>query len=102
MGELRLGDLEFEWDDAKARSNLSKHGVSFLEAASVFQDAWGLLIHDPMHSEAEERFVLIGMSAEQRILAVVNVERRERLRIISAREAVVRERRVYEQAKLGR
>ena len=55
-----------------------------------------------MHSEGEERFVLIGMSAERRILAVVNVERRERLRIISAREAVARERRVYEQGKLGR
>jgi uncharacterized DUF497 family protein len=40
MGELRLGNLEFEWDDAKARSNLSKHGVSFIEAASVFQDVW--------------------------------------------------------------
>jgi uncharacterized DUF497 family protein len=62
----------------------------------------GLLIHDPMHPEGEERFVLIGMSAERRILAVVNVERRERLRIISAREAVARERRVYEQGKLGR
>jgi uncharacterized DUF497 family protein len=42
----------------------------------------GLLIHDPMHPEGEEQFVLIGMSAERRILAVVNVERRERLRII--------------------
>jgi uncharacterized protein len=66
MGGLRLGDLEFEWDDAKADSNLLKHGVSFLEAATVFHDAWGLLIHDPIHSEGEERFVLLGMSTERK------------------------------------
>jgi uncharacterized protein len=61
MAVLRLGNLEFEWDDAKSESNLIKHGVSFLEAATVFHDVSGLLTHDPAHSEGEDRFVLIGL-----------------------------------------
>jgi uncharacterized protein len=58
MGVLRVGDLVFEWDDAKSHANLLKHGVSFLEAATVFHDGWGILTHDPAHSEGEDRFVL--------------------------------------------
>lgn len=53
MAVLRLGNLVFEWDDAKSESNLSRHGVSFLEAATVFHDGWGILTHDPAHSEGK-------------------------------------------------
>ena len=99
---LEIGSLIFEWDEAKSASNLSKHGISFLEAASVFHDDLGLLKHDPTHSEGENRFLLIGISLERRILTVVHVERGEHLRIISARAATPRERRDYEQGSLGR
>ena len=62
MGVLRVGDLVFEWDDAKSHANLLKHGVSFLEAATIFHDGWGILTHDPAHSEGEEprRYVVIA------------------------------------------
>jgi uncharacterized DUF497 family protein len=102
MAILKIGSLIFEWDDAKSDSNVSKHGISFLEAASVFHDDLGLLQHDPIHSEGENRFLLIGVSFERRILIVVHVERGEQLRIISARAATPRERRDYEQGSLGR
>jgi hypothetical protein len=102
MAGLKVGSLIFEWDDAKSASNLSKHGVSFFEAASVFHDEQGLLKHDPVHSAGEDRFLLIGISLERRILIVVHVERGEQIRIISARAATPRERRDYEQGSLGR
>ena len=54
--------MEFEWDAAKAASNLSKHGISFAEAMTVFNDALEVMIPDPAHSEAELRFVSIGLS----------------------------------------
>src|ERR1700722_4593806 len=100
MAVLRVGSLVFEWDDAKFDSNLSKHGVSFFEAATVFNDDHGLLQHDVAHSAGEDRFLLIGISMERRILTVVHVERGEHLRIISARAATFRERRHYEQRSL--
>jgi uncharacterized protein len=77
--------LEFEWDPRKAAANLAKHGVSFEEAATVFGD--------PRHSSEEGRFVLLGLSQDQRLLAVLYVERGETIRIISARRATRRERR---------
>ena len=102
MSILKIGSLVFEWDDAKSDSNVSKHGISFLEAASVFHDDLGLLKHDSAHSAGEDRFLLIGVSFERRILIVVHVERGEHIRIISARAATPRERRDYEQGSLGR
>lgn len=71
----------FEWDDAKARSNEAKHGVSFEEAASVFLDLDDLLLGDPEHPD---RFVALGYSGASRLLFVVHCERVERLRTISA------------------
>ncbi len=53
-------ELRFEWDEAKSRSNRDKHGVSFPEAATVFGDPLSVLIPDPIHSEQEERFALLG------------------------------------------
>jgi uncharacterized DUF497 family protein len=90
--------LTFEWDPAKARSNLAKHGVGFPEAATVFGDLLSFTAADPDRSKAEQRYVTMGMSYRQRILVVAHTEVGDRLRIISARRATRRERQVYEQA----
>ncbi len=88
--------LLFEWDPDKARTNQSKHGVSFDEASTVFQDALSVTITDPLHSLNEERFVLIGHSCRGRLLVVVHTYRGNRLRLISARQATNKERGEYE------
>ena len=67
--------LGFEWNDDKAESNLAKHGVSFEEAATVFGDPLSLTIPDPAHSQAEDRFIIIGRSHQQKLLVVVHTER---------------------------
>ncbi len=92
-----MGDLRFEWDPRKAAANLRKHGVSFSEAETVFSDEHGLIIDDVEHSDAEERFVLLGMSAASRTLVVVHCYRAEDLiiRMISARKADRIERQQY-------
>lgn len=89
--------VAFRWDPAKARLNLQKHGVSFEEAASVFRDPLSVTISDPDHSFDEERFVLLGLSRNSRLLIVVHTETEDTIRIISAREADRQERRQYEQ-----
>jgi len=88
--------MEFEWDDDKADSNLRKHGVSFLEAQTVFADPLALTGCDPDHSREEDRYITMGTSLEGRLLVVSHTDREDRLRIISAREASRRERRDYE------
>ena len=89
--------LRFEWDPQKAARNLAKHGVPFEAAATVFGDPLGRITSDPRHSVDEERFVLLGLSRQQRLLAVMFAERGEAIRVISARRAIPRERRDYEQ-----
>ena len=89
--------LIFEWDEKKAKSNLIKHGVSFEEASSAFGDDFSITIEDPLHSEKENRFILIGRSIFQKILVVVHVEKSETIRIISARKATKKERKIYEE-----
>ncbi len=89
--------LRFEWGRRKSESNLRKHGVSFTKACSAFADPLSLTVHDPEHSEAEHRFALVGMSAAGRLLVVVHVEAGDNVRLISARLATSRERRVYEE-----
>ena len=86
----------FEWDPRKAKTNFEKHGITFDEASIVFKDTLSLTIEDPLHSYDEERLVLIGMSSKNRLLVVVHTEREESIRIISARKAVKRERKYYE------
>jgi uncharacterized protein len=88
--------VEFEWDAGKAASNLSKHGISFAEAMTVLSDALEKMIPDPVHSDAEMRFVSIGLSEAGRLLVVAYTEREQRIRIISARQATPRERKQYE------
>ncbi len=77
----------------------TKHGISFEEAATVFRDPLGRIVDDPRHSEGEERYVLLGHSQEQRLVAVMFTERNEAVRIISARPATRQERRDYEKGK---
>jgi uncharacterized DUF497 family protein len=89
--------LEFGWDPQKAAANLAKHKVSFEEAATVFGDPLGRTVADPRHSSEEERFVLLGLSRDRRLLAVMYVERGDAIRIISARLATRRERRNNEE-----
>jgi uncharacterized DUF497 family protein len=89
--------LQFDWDPRKAAANLVKHGVSLEEAATVFGDPLGRFLADPRHSAEEDRFVLLGLSRERRLLAVMFVDRGETIRIISARPATRRERRDYEE-----
>ena len=62
--------LAFEWDDNKAKQNLKKHGVSFEEASSIFRDPLARTIHDPLHSEEEDRFVNLGESQRQCLVVV--------------------------------
>ena len=87
----------FEWDSKKAESNAQKHGVAFNEASTVFGDPLGLLMPDPDHSLSEERYLVLGMSSQQRLLVVAFAERPPRTRLISARRATRRERRRYEE-----
>jgi uncharacterized protein len=92
-----MAEIRFEWDPQKARSNEQKHGVSFDEAQTIFFDEQALLLEDPDHSEAEDRFVLLGLSSSLRLLVVVHALRhRDVIRIISARKATRMETREYE------
>ena len=86
-------EMLFEWDANKAKANIIKHGVSFEEAATVFDDECAILFDDPDHSMYEERFLLIGFSSNARILTVCHCIRlNDRLiRIISARKATKNE-----------
>ena len=89
--------LYFEWDPGKNRRNVQKHGVSFEEAETVFADSSARMIHDPDHSEKEDRFVLLGMSQKLKVLVVCHCYRKseEKIRIISARKATKKEQRFY-------
>ncbi|MGD9841888.1 MAG: BrnT family toxin [Steroidobacteraceae bacterium] len=97
-----LTDYEFEWDDAKAASNMQKHGVDFVEAMSVFTDPLSMTIYDDEHSEDEDRWVSLGRSINSQLLVVIHTfvttgAPSALIRIISARLATRREREQYEQ-----
>lgn len=89
--------LRFVWDARKATANERKHGVGFPEATTVFDDPLSVTIPDPAHSVGEQRFLLLGTSSQQRLLVVAHSENGESIRIISARRAIRRERRTYEE-----
>jgi len=86
----------FEWDEAKARSNVRKHRVSFEEAVTVFDDPMALTLDDSEHSDDERRFVTVGFSNRGRLLVVCHSDRPGRIRIINSRTADRRERSYYE------
>jgi len=87
--------FSFEWDEAKATSNLRKHRVSFDEAVSVFGDVRAITFSDIDHSESEDRSRTYGLSNRGRLLVVVHTERRNKVRIISARKATRYEKEIY-------
>ena len=89
--------LEFEWDPAKAELNLKEHGISFDEGTTVFRDTLSITISDPDHSDSEDRFIDIGMSHRMQLLVVSYTERKDKIRIISARRATKAERKNYEE-----
>ena len=88
--------MVFEWDDAKAQTNLLKHGVSFKVASTVFADDLALTGYDPLHSDDEDRYLTMGLSAEGLLLVVSHTDRDGAIRIISARQASRAERKDYE------
>jgi uncharacterized protein len=90
-------ELGFEWHEEKAKENLRKHGISFEEAKTVFNDHFAITINDPEHSINEERYIDIGLSIRGQLLVVVYTERQFNIRIISCRQATKAERKVYEQ-----
>ncbi len=90
--------LHFEFDPAKAASNRKKHGVSFDEAVTVFNDPLSSTLPDDQHSEDEARFIIVGRSSKQRLLFVVYTETGTRIRLIGARLVTAAEREQYEQS----
>ena len=90
--------IKFEWDAAKAKSNLAKHGISFSEAESVFYDEFAIQFFDDENAALEDRFLMLGFSSASRLLIVCHCERGrgEVIRIFSARKATRNERKHYE------
>lgn len=90
--------INFIWDPVKAESNFKKHKVSFNEAKSVFYDDFAIQFFDDDSSESEDRFLMLGMSNESRVLIVSHCERDQGncIRVISARKATKNERKFYE------
>jgi len=89
--------ISFEWDEKKNASNKKKHGISFEEAQTVFADENALLIHDPDHSDNEDRFVILGLSNRLRVLIVCHCYQKStgEIRIISARKTMRSEQKQY-------
>ena len=89
--------MEFEWDENKAKANLSKHRVSFNEAKTVFDDLLYIDFDDPDYADDEDRYIIIGGSQQRRLLIVSYTERENKIRLISARKVTKREREDYEE-----
>ena len=91
--------MDYQWDPEKAASNLTKHGVDFADAVGVFEDEWALTIREE-YVEDEQRFATLGTDFLERVLVVVYTYRGAEIRLISARKATRRERRVYERKRV--
>ncbi len=89
--------MAYQWDPEKAEINFRKHGVSFVEASTVFADPLAGSFHDPDHSDEEDRFLTVGRSASDRIIIVSHTYRGDNVRIISARPAAPKEVRAHEE-----
>ena len=89
--------LSFEWDEEKSKRNSDKHGITFNEAKTVFNDPFAITIADPHHSDEEERYLDIGLSIKERLLVVWYTERDGNIRIIGCRRVTPFERKAYEQ-----
>ena len=88
--------MDFEWDEQKANANAAKHSVTFEEAKTVFEDEYAAILTDLLHSDDEPRGLIIGYSAQNRLLFISYTERGETVRLISARLATKREREKHE------
>jgi len=88
--------MQFDWDQEKARTNFAKHGTSFNEATSTFDDPLFLTFADPEHSIQEQRFIIMGESIKGQLLVVAYTERKGTIRLISARPATLQECKAYE------
>jgi uncharacterized protein len=89
--------MRFNWDDSKAISNISKHGVSFEEAKTIFDDPLYVDFYDPKYYRDEDRYLIVGESHQGRLLIAAYTERENLIRLISAREITRNEREVYEE-----
>ncbi len=91
--------IQFDWDEKKNKQNWKKHRIWFEEAIHAFNDAKAILYDDPDHSEKEDRFLLLGLDANARLLMVVHCHREDGavVRIISARKANRKEELAYAQ-----
>jgi uncharacterized protein len=89
--------MDFEWDPNKASLNEKKHGVTFLEAATIFGDPLAITFADPDHSVNEQRYLTFGLSRLERLLIVSHTDRGGRIRIISARTMTRQEVKIYEE-----
>jgi len=89
--------VRFEWDEEKATSNQRKHGVSFEEANTVFEDPMAAIFEDERHSVSENREIIVGRSRQDRLLLVFFTERPRAIRIFSARPATRQEQKDYEE-----
>jgi uncharacterized DUF497 family protein len=89
--------IKFEWDVAKATENIKNHGVSFEEAQTVFYDNFATEFYDDEHSEWEDRFLLLGLSSQLRLVMVCHCYRESEsvIRVISARKATAKESQYY-------
>ncbi len=98
-----MNDIKFEWDNNKAQTNIEKHGITFQEASTVFLDENAVLFDDPEHSMVEERFMLLGMSSQAKMLIVCHCYRSadDIIRIISARKATKMETQQYNEINKG-
>lgn len=94
-----MSGITFEWDPAKAADNLSKHGISFEEAITVFANPLARIHVDPDHSEVEDREIIVGHSKQGKFLLVAFTERQARIRLIGARRATRQERKDYEESQ---
>jgi len=90
--------LKFEWDRRKAVLNIKKHGVSFEYAATAFGDPLSVTIHDPKHSDDEDRFLLLGETKDKKLVVVAHTDRKDTIRLINARPATRQEREDYEKS----
>ena len=89
--------MKFEWDENKAAVNLSKHGISFEKAKTVFDDRLYVDFYAPDRSNEEERYIIVGESQQGNLLIVSYTERVDFIRLISARKVTRVEREVYEE-----
>ena len=90
--------LKFEWDRRKAVLNIKKHGVSFEDAATAFGDPLSVTIHDPKHSDDEDRFLLLGETQDKKLVVVAHTDRKDTIRLINARPATRQERKDHEKS----